>query len=56
LINKEYVHSLLREASGLAKYKHHNGEMSTVDIAVAGLGTKLVRDAIYHHKLMTPSL
>ena len=45
LITNECVQSLLRETDGEAKYKHQNGEMLTVTIAVAGLGTKRVRVA-----------
>ena len=34
------VQSLLRDTSGEAKYQHQGGEVSTVDIAVLGLGMK----------------
>ena len=37
--------SLLRATGGVTKYKHQNEELSTVAIAVAGLGTKGVRVA-----------
>jgi hypothetical protein len=42
LVNNDCVQTLLRDTSGEAKYKHHSGELSTVGIAVAGLGTKRV--------------
>jgi hypothetical protein len=45
LITNECVQSLLSETGAVAKYKHQNGEMSTVAIAVAGLGTKRIRVA-----------
>jgi predicted sulfurtransferase len=40
LITNDCVQSLLSETGGVVKYKDQNGEMSTVAIAVAGLGTK----------------
>ena len=43
LANNDSVQTLLRDTSGEAKCKHHSGEVSTVGIAVAGLGTKRVR-------------
>jgi hypothetical protein len=45
LIDKECALSLLRSTNGQAEYKHHTGEMSIVNIAVAGMGTKSVRIA-----------
>jgi len=42
LVNNDCVQTLLRDTSGEAKYKHHSGEVSTVDTDVAGLGTKRV--------------
>ena len=45
LANNDSVQPLLTDASGEAKYKHQSGEVSTVGIAVAGLGTKRVRVA-----------
>jgi len=43
LINNAYVQALLRETNGQAEYKHHNGVLSIVNIAIAGMGTKRVR-------------
>jgi hypothetical protein len=45
LIDKECVLSLLRSTNGQAEYKHHTGELSIVNIAVVGMGTKRVRIA-----------
>ena len=45
LIDKECVLSLIRATNGQAEYKHHTGELSIVNIAVAGMGTKRVRIA-----------
>ena len=45
LIDNVYVEALLRETNGQAKYKHHNGVLSIVNIAMAGMGTKRVRIA-----------
>jgi hypothetical protein len=45
LVNNDCVQTLLRDTSGEAKYKHHSGEVSTVGIAVAGLGMKQLRVA-----------
>ena len=45
LIDNVYVQALLREANGQAECKHHNGVLSIVNIAMAGMGTKRVRIA-----------
>jgi len=45
LIENAYMQTLFRETNGQAEYKHHNGVLSTVNIAVAGMGTKCVRIA-----------
>jgi len=45
LIDNANVQDLLRETNGQAEYKHHNGVLSIVNIAVAGMGTKHVRIA-----------
>jgi hypothetical protein len=45
MINNVSVQTILKETNGEAKYKHHSGEMCTVGIDVAGLGTKRVRIA-----------
>ena len=45
LVNNDCVQTLLRDPSGEAKYKHHSEELSTVGIAVPGLGTKRVQVA-----------
>ena len=45
LIDNVYVQALLRETNGHAKYKHHNGVLSIVNIEVVGMGTKRVRIA-----------
>jgi len=45
LINNANVQALLRETNGQAEYKHHNGVLSIVNIAVAGMGIKRVRIA-----------
>jgi hypothetical protein len=45
LVNNDFVQTLFRDTSREANYKHHNGEVSTVGIAVAGLGTKGIRVA-----------
>jgi len=42
LVNNDSVQKILKDTNGEAKYKHHSGEVSTVGIAVAGLGTKRV--------------
>jgi len=43
LIDNAYVQALLRETNGQAEYKHHNGVLSIVNIAITGMGTKRVR-------------
>jgi len=43
LIDNAYVQALHRETNGQAEYKHHNGVLSIVNIAIAGMGTKNVR-------------
>jgi hypothetical protein len=43
LIDNVYVQALLKETNGQAEYKHHNGVLSIVNIAMAGMGTKRVR-------------
>jgi hypothetical protein len=45
LIVKECVLALLCITNGQAEYKHHTAEISIVNIAVAGMGTKCVRIA-----------
>jgi hypothetical protein len=39
------VQALLRDTAGQAEYKHPTGEMSIVQLALAGLGTKCFRVA-----------
>ena len=34
------MHALLRDTSGRAEYKYPNGELSIVNIDIAGMGTK----------------
>jgi len=43
MIDNAYVQALLMETNGQAEYKHHNGVLSKVNIAIAGMGTKRVR-------------
>jgi ribosomal protein L19E len=45
LVNSDNVQKIIKETNGEAKYKHHSGEVSTVGIDAAGLGTKRVRVA-----------
>ena len=45
LTDNVYAQALLRETNGQAEYKRHNGLISKVNIAVAGMGTKRVRIA-----------
>jgi len=45
LIEIECVQALLQGTGGLAKYKHTNGEISTVRIDMAGMGTRKIRIA-----------
>jgi hypothetical protein len=45
LVNNESMQKILKDTNGEAKYKHHNGEVTTVGITVAGLGTKRIRVA-----------
>jgi hypothetical protein len=45
LVDIESVHALLRDTSGRAEYKYPNGELSFVNIDLAGMGTKRVRVA-----------
>lgn len=45
LIDKECALALLRSTNVQGEYKHHTGELSIVNIAVAGMGTKHVRIA-----------
>jgi hypothetical protein len=44
-IDNVYVQAVLRETNGQAEYKHHNGVLSIVNIAMAGIGIKRVRIA-----------
>ena len=43
LIHNVYVQALHTETNGQTEYKHHNGVLSTVNTAMAGMGTKRVR-------------
>jgi hypothetical protein len=45
LVDSECVYALLREMEGQAEYKYPTGELSNVNIALAGLGTKRIRIA-----------
>jgi hypothetical protein len=45
LEDQDTVQALLRDTAGQAEYKHPTGEMSIVQIALAGLGTKRIRVA-----------
>jgi hypothetical protein len=45
LVDIESVQGLLRDTSGRAAYKYPNGELSVVNIDLAGMGTKRVRVA-----------
>jgi len=45
LIDNVYVQALLKETNRQAEYKHHNGVLLIVNIAMAGMGTKRVRIA-----------
>jgi hypothetical protein len=45
LTDNEAVLTLLRDTAGQAEYKHPTGELTIVNITLAGLGTKLVRIA-----------
>jgi len=45
LIDNVYVQVLLRETNGRTEYKHHNGVLSIVNTAMAGMGAKRVRIA-----------
>jgi len=47
LSNNDCVQSMLKDTNGEEKYKHQGGEVSTVGIAVAGLGMKRVMVANY---------
>jgi len=44
-VDNESVHALLRDTAGSAEYKYPNGEISTVNIDMAGMGTKRIRVA-----------
>ena len=37
LTNKDYMLSIINCTGGHGEYKHHNGEISPVEIAVAGM-------------------
>jgi len=45
LLDNESVHALLSETGGQAEYKYSSGELSVVNLAVAGMGTKRIRVA-----------
>jgi hypothetical protein len=45
LPDNESVHAILRETGGQAEYKYPSGELSMVNMALAGMGTKRIRVA-----------
>jgi hypothetical protein len=45
LADKQCVKTVLRDTCGQAEYRHNNGEISTVDIAIAGMESKKIRIA-----------
>ena len=45
LTDPESLHALLHETSGRAEYKYPNGEISIVNIGIAGMGIKRIRVA-----------
>jgi hypothetical protein len=49
LIDIECVQALFQGTDGLAEYKHTNGEVSTVRIDMAGMGTRKMLIANLYH-------
>jgi len=44
-INEDTMHAVYKSVGKQVEYKHENGEISKVNIALAGLGTKRIRIA-----------
>ena len=45
VIDKDYILSIINGTGGQGEYKHHTGEISPVEIAIAGMGYKKIRVA-----------
>jgi hypothetical protein len=45
LTDKDYMLSIINSTGGRGEYKHTTGEISIVEIAVAGMGNKKIRVA-----------
>jgi hypothetical protein len=45
LTDRDYMLAIINETKGRAEYKHTTGEISIVEIAVAGMGHKKIRVA-----------
>jgi hypothetical protein len=43
LTDKDYMLSIINSTGGQGEYKYHTGEISLVEIAVAGMGYKKIR-------------
>ena len=45
LADAQCIAAVLRDSCGQAEYRHNSGEISIVSIAMAGMGTKKLRNA-----------
>jgi hypothetical protein len=45
LTDREYILSIINDTGGRGEYKHTTGEISIVEIAIAGMGCKKIRVA-----------
>jgi hypothetical protein len=45
MVDSDSVLAVLRDTGGQVECKYHTGELSMVSIAMAGMGTKLIRVA-----------
>ena len=45
LADTQCIAAVLRDSCGQAEYRHNSGEISIVSIAMAGMGTKKLRNA-----------
>jgi hypothetical protein len=50
LTDKDYMFPITNSTGGQGEYKHHTGEISPVELAVAEIGYKKFESQIYHPK------
>jgi len=56
LTDKDYMSSIINSTGGSGAYTHHTGEISRVEIAIAGMGYKKLRIANLPHEVVDDTL